>query len=60
MLKHQILIIVVIIGIIVARLTVVVVVVVVSPHSSFSSRYEFHKYLPCIDVILNNYIKNEA
>lgn len=59
MLKHQILIIVVIIGIIVARLTVVVVVVV-SPHSSFSSRYEFHKYLPCIDVILNNYIKNEA
>lgn len=58
MLKHQILIIVVIIGIIVARLTVVVVVV--SPHSSFSSRYEFHKYLPCIDVILNNYIKNEA
>lgn len=57
MLKHQILIIVVIIGIIVARLTVVVVV---SPHSSFSSRYEFHKYLPCIDVILNNYIKNEA
>lgn len=57
MLKHQILIIVVIIGIIVARLTVVVVV---SSHSSFTSRYEFHKYLPCTDVILNNYIKNEA